>query len=486
MAFESEQSDRLITIPVCPDIYASVRSKPERGYSKVALTTPYRSESGDGYYLKPEMIDRDLYHYPFLLEASGRPWYEANSFLYNLLATAHPSRRPTDEARRKAARLLDYKLFLESEETNWLDFSGKRLSSRPTYRYFAHLTQERGLSPAVVNQHTGDVYRFYRFVAKHWHDIDMDRVDSVERIKIYYSTATSSGSIDRLKRSQTQSTPSASPVPIGFVRDEGEDLRPLSVEQAQELVAIINSDAWQPIERLIMLTALLTGARKQTILTIRTGHILELHSRPTDVFGMHRLEVGPGSGIDTKNSKKMTLHLPPQLVEELYVYANCKQAEHRRDKLRRKFKEGYPELEPMSDEEMYLFISDQGNPYYMAKSDPRYPIVRSRQTGQVTDTLKRKLLKKVGSDFPASFSFHWLRATYAYLLFLKLQPLVNAKKLGIGEDISFIQKRMGHSDRKVTENYLKLFLNIDFKMDYQEIFEDHLLSSIAMKDVQGA
>lgn len=48
---------------------------------------------------------------------------------------------------------------------------------------------------------------------------------------------------------------------------------------------------------------------------------------------------------------------------------------------------------------MYLFLSDQGNCYYMASNDPRYAIVRSPQTGQVTETIKRKLQSTASANF---------------------------------------------------------------------------------------
>lgn len=45
----------------------------------------------------------------------------------------------------------------------------------------------------------------------------------------------------------------------------------------------------------------------------------------------------------------------------------------------------------MTGDEMYVFLSDQGNSYYMAKDDPRYTLVKSPQSGQVADTIRRKI-----------------------------------------------------------------------------------------------
>ena len=125
---------------------------------------------------------------------------------------------------------------------------------------------------------------------------------------------------------------------------------------------------------------------------------------------------------------------------------------------------------------MYLFLSDQGNCYYMASNDPRYTIVRSPQTGQVTETIKRKLQSTASSRFPKDFSYHWLRATFAYQLYQRLQPLVQEGVLRPGEDIDFIQKRMHHESRETTENYLKLFRMTHEKVIAQEVWEERLFN----------
>lgn len=147
----------------------------------------------------------------------------------------------------------------------------------------------------------------------------------------------------------------------------------------------------------------------------------------------------------------------------------------RREKFLAKLEESHPGMS-MAEDDMYLFLSDQGNCYYMAKNDPRYTIVKSPQTGQVTETIKRKLTIKASSSFPKNFSYHWLRATFAYQLYQRLQALVRDGMLKPGEDIDFIQKRMHHESRETTENYLKLFNMTHEKIVAQEIWEGKLFN----------
>ena len=420
--------------------------------------------------------DRDLFNFPFLFHANGDPWHEANDYLLSLMRDKAPAYRRTDDVRRRASKLLDYLLFCEDNNLNWLDFSGARPSLRPTYKYFYHLINEGGRSNAVINQYTAVVYHFYKYASEHWHDLDMNRVDTIKQVRFIVQSPKGAKVIDAEKRSQTRRTPGISAVPIGFVREDGEDLRPLSnLELGAFMNTVKNEKEWSTVERLILLTALMTGARKQTVLTIRLRHLKTFQENRLLPEGAYKLHAGPGTGIDTKYDKPQVLYFPKQLAEELITLAGSSMMKKRREKFRAQLETN--NLGRLMDEDdMYLFLSDQGNCYYMAASDSRYSIVKSPQTGQVTETIKRKLLKKAFSPFPKDFSFHWLRATFAYQLYQRLQPLVKEGALSPGEDIDFIQKRMHHESRATTENYLKLFKMTHEKVIAQEAWESKLFN----------
>lgn len=164
--------------------------------------------------------------------------------------------------------------------------------------------------------------------------------------------------------------------------------------------------------------------------------------------------------------------------------ANSPVAAKRRSKLRSHFEKEYPELPAMDEDDMYVFLSDQGGCYYMAKDDPRYPMVKSRPTGQVTDTITRKLLVKASDRFPKSFSYHWLRATYAFQLYQHLLPLLASGQIRPGEEISFIQHRLHHKNREMTEHYLKLFKMHSEKFAAQELYEEVLFRFGSYEDLK--
>jgi integrase len=430
------------------------------------------------------LTDRSVFNLPFLFHRNGEPWIEANSFLLDLVKNKHAHNRPTDDAQRKASRLLDYLIFTENNEIDWLDFSARRITQRPTYRYHLHLMEMTKRGPQVANQYTGVVYQFYKFIARYWHSIDIERVDSVRQIRIFVENIYGqSRQITVEKRSQTQSYNKSKTIPMGFVDDEGECLRPLTNLELASLVEVINSDGWSAQERLIILFALMTGARKQTVLTLRIKHIEALMEGPLQPEGTYILKAGPGTGIDTKNSKAQTLYIPKDLAEDLLTYVRSPLAKSRRNRFSQGYAASYANLEPIAQGDEYVFLSEQNNCYYMAASDPRYRFVKTRPMGAVADTLKKKLMRSVSAEFPTDFSYHWLRATFAYQLYQRLVPRLKDRRLLPGEEISIIQARLHHERRETTENYLKLFKMIPEKLKAQEDYEDALFKMSSYRDL---
>lgn len=482
--FNPRHRGRLVIIDVVRDAFAEIQiAEATIG----AVTVPLEGVEPSlllhlkAEHLVPE-VARHLYNYPFLFHLDGSPWIEANSYLLNFTVKHSSIRRPTDNVRRRAAKLLDYLLFCEERGIDWLDFSGERPSSRPTYRYFHFLKMRDGVSAAVVNQYTGVVYDFYLFVSKNWHDLDMGRVDKVRAIHILVDEGRGSSIITRNKRSQTQVVAPATPVAIGYVRDEGEDLRPLTNRELGKLLRSIQSNGWSVLERLIMLVSLMTGARKQTVLTLRIKHLAAFNG-PPDSNGTYSVFAGPGTGIDTKNDTPQRLYIPWQLAQDLLVYSASPVAKARREKFRKRWGHDHSGVPQPSEDEMYVFLSDQGGCYYMASDDVRYSFVKSPPKGQVTDNLKKKI---VSAGFPKDFSFHWLRATFAFQVYQRLQPVIASGKMKVGEEISFIQSRMHHRSRETTEGYLKLFLMHSDKLLAQEAFEEYLLGFAKYSDLRVA
>lgn len=486
-AFENpDHEGRLVTIPQVLDAFADLHFTQEP-LGSVPTTIQTAAGEQNGFQVNESLGDavaRSVFNLPFLFHRSGEPWTEANSYLMSLVKNKHAQTRPTDEARRQASRLLDYLIFCEKNNIDWLDFSGRRLPQRPTYKYHRYLMDMPERGAQVANQYTGTVYRFYKFVAQNWHEIDISRVDSVKQISFFVNNEYGlAKKVTVEKRSQTQAYSRNKIIPMGYVDDEGECLRPLSNAQLAEVVTAVNADEWSALDRLIVLFAVMTGARKQTILTLRVKHVQRLMDGKLQPDGTYVLRAGPGTGIDTKNNKPQTLYVPKQLAIDLLTYISSPHAKKRRQGFQASYAAKYSELERIADEDMYVFISEQCNCYYMASSDPRYRFVKSRPAGAVTNNLKEKLRKSVSADFPRYFTFHWLRATYAFQLYQLLLPRLKDGTLQPGDEISIIQSRLHHERRETTENYLKLFSMIPEKLLAQESYESVLFMFSSYSDL---
>jgi len=454
-----------------------------------------KSEDGEEYFIAREysltIPDDSVYHIPFMFNADGSPWYEGNLFFYRQSIDKATGYETTEELRARASMLLDYKLFCEDSSLDFLDFSSSRPGKRPTYNFFSHLKHNEKVSDKNVNKRTLVCYDFYKFLAKlPGFTIDINRVEKTTKAWLLFENGASK---EVELRSQTvRVSHIAKEVPLGYVRDEGEDLRPLTNDQRDELIEVLNSK-FTVDERLIHLSALNTGARKQSILTMRRKHIRHLTSfvladdgisqKPEAEIardGTLMLKANRHNGIDTKFGKSQTLYFPKKLIEQIKLYDDSNEAEKRR----KLFRDLHGDI--LSDDDMYLFLSTRGNCHYMAKDDPRFRKVKSRPKGEHTDYLKNKLFKYVSDEFPRDFTFHWQRATFAFMLYQLLAPLVNYDskvelkpgQMRPGDEIRFIQQRLHHANRETTEHYLKLFTNFDQIVAAQEAYEDRLFEGM--------
>ncbi|WP_348708604.1 site-specific integrase [uncultured Pseudoalteromonas sp.] len=442
------------------------------------------------YYIKPEdrviVPDDSVYNFPFLFDKDGTPWNEANQYLFSLATNTSELGTGTVGLRRNASRLLDYKIFCESEGLDYLDFSGRRPANRPTYKYYHFLWKNGQIGAENINQRTGVVYSFYKWLSKQLgYDIDMERVDTVKSFKLLISTGTGSYMKELEKRSQTLSTSSdPKPVAMGYVRDEGEDLRPLTKAQSSLLIdtirptlsedGVVTDSPFDVDEQLMCLFALTTGARKQSILTLRAKHLKQFTEKDLRNDGTYELRAGPGTGIDTKFNTRQRLYIPKNLLDELRIYFGSPLAAKRRKKFEMDYMNKYPDLLPISEDDMYVFLSEQGHCFYMAKDDPRYVRAKSPPIGQRTTSLKNKLLKFLPDSFPRDFTFHWLRATFALEYYNWLVPLVTKGKMTPSEQFDLVRRRLHHKNRETTENYLKLFADISDAKSAQELYESRL------------
>ncbi len=189
--------------------------------------------------------------------------------------------------------------------------------------------------------------------------------------------------------------------------DDGGKLRPLPVAEQKALIAALKELG--NIEYSLMhYTALLTGARVMTVLTLRVRDVLrppsKIHQWP------HKIRCGPGTGIDTKGDvSNVYLSVPRMLYDLLQAYAVSERAVHRRARTDRG-----------EDPYNYLFLTQRGQPYYESKEDrnavrdANTPLRRSALSGRpLRKFIEQSVIPLVQKKHPNfKYRFHDQRATF--------------------------------------------------------------------------
>lgn len=386
--------------------------------------------------------------FPVVLCSDGAPWAEANLWLIDMLQTrTYPNMLSFAS---NAEDLAAYRRFIEDSGIDWLDFSVFKLR-RPTYRYNANLitaVRSREISGKTAKRRMATVIRFYRWLMEDgvfqpenppWRDSDRYIQWKDDRgFSRVIATKTTDVSI---KTSETKD------VSDEYIEDGGR-MRP--IPQCEQEVLLDALDSIDNTEMtLIHCFALLTGARIQTVLTIRVGNIRRLSRKVSglDVW----LRAGPGTGIDTKGDKIGTLRIPSWFFQQLRIYERSPRAAARRTK-----------ANGGDHDDQFLFLSHRGMPLYEARSE-RYatgPGGRKRRhakTGQgVRQFIRERLLpemrKRLANEH-YEFSFHDLRATFGMNVVDELTKSENPQSYG--EALDHLSGLMWHSSMAVTERYLK-------------------------------
>ncbi|SKA45197.1 hypothetical protein [Enterovibrio nigricans] len=377
---ELSKKERIILIRHVENTYAEISSTP---VSNQSVSRSCRGKQT--YFLTPHLaLDarHDIYLFPFLLNLDGSPWVDANLFLFSAALENRKGYTVSDALRQKASMLLDYKIFCEHKNIDLMRFAGRK-PKRPTYIYFFDLLQQvdsGDIKRGNLNKRTKVIYDFYKYLSAEPNSlIDLERVDAVESVRLF--TKNSHGrsyGFNIEKRGQSLAiSRQPNPVRIGFVREYGEELRPLRDAELEDLLKVLQTKAFSVDERLMHYIAMHTGARKQTILTMRMKHLDAFSPDRLLPDGTYRLNAGPGTGIDTKFNKPQALYFPRMLAEQICVYAKCQKAKDRRSKFI------YKHGGELSEEDIYIFLSPEGEPHYMAKTDPRYKMKKVGHKGAI-------------------------------------------------------------------------------------------------------
>ena len=431
--------------------------------------------SGTHYYTRPVLapgkssVQYNLY--PIVLDCNSIPWDIANIYILSRLqATVYPEMTTFAGI---AEDLGAYKEFLdEKEDIDYTTFPQNKMK-RPTYRYNGYLKQKLfagELEPSTVKRRMSSVVAFYRWMIQE-RILNPDNDPWQER-EYFASFKTTEG----FKMSKTvKSTDLAIKAPVkdipyeGTILDGGR-LRPLSQAEQLWILEALNHLGNTEMT-LIHLVALLTGARIQTVLTIRLSHVSRTHQASTTKV---TIRCGPGNGIDTKGDVVGLLQVPRQLYELLQNYAKS----HRAHKRQAKAPGG-------NDLSQYLFLTQQGTPYYQAKIErmqfnPELRVRHQKKGQTVRQFITDRIIPYVREHHDPGFHyrFHDLRASFGMNETDRQLALVEQGKIKLVDARRHIQKLLWHTSLATTDIYLDYRRQMEMVWAAVDGYENHIAALI--------
>ncbi|MGJ0495083.1 tyrosine-type recombinase/integrase [Aliarcobacter cryaerophilus] len=405
--------------------------------------------------------------FPILLNPDKSLWELANRYLLNKLKSYElPNPRTLDTI---ACDLKDFMNFCNEEEIDYLHIPRKL--SNPIIKYKKNLLfklHNNELSTNTIKRKLSSITCFYDWLIKHENIKFNFPLWTDSESYISYSNDYGNKNYKKIKTkdiNKISSTKNLSTYDNSII-DYGR-LHPLTKKEQIILIRILkecNNDEML----LSFIIALSTGARMQTVFTLRLKHF---EREVTNSETIVKIEIGYGTHCDSKFSKRNILFFPVWLYKKIQIYIKSEKAIRRRNKSKHIF-DNYSL--------QYLFLTSRGSPYYCAKDDKYKIIYPSPPSGEnirmfINNTLKPKYAEK---NLQFNFSFHDLRATYGINLVDSYTPLLKEKKISLTQILNIVRERMGHSSLRTTELYLNYKVkgkNIDEAQNNYEQFLRRLL-----------
>lgn len=407
--------------------------------------------------------DGVIRNFPIIIRGNDTPWDLGNLYLMGKFTEMAKLSPPIIETLRSIAKqLVMYLRWIEHQRADGQDihelYFPHEEEKRVTWAYYRYLkrllrqTDTQPISLSVAKARMQAVIGFYRGLLA-WNLVS----DSAIKNCAYNSNLigipmVSSVGLRFMKTVETTNfkIPKPQRKQLGVITDGG-SLKPLT-EDEQKLVLEELRAYGNRAFQLMCLLSLYTGARIQTVGTLRVKDIYDLLNKPQK-NGEILLRVGEGTGIDTKNQKRYRLHIPIELVRMLRDYIESDECKERR------VLSFYGE-----SGKNYVFLASNGSPFYTSTSEiidrqegqysnrisPRDRVTFTIQTGNSVRNCLSRLIRDIREKYPDfnTFTFHDLRATYG-MNFVRDSDASGAKDIR-----DELKQRMGHSSFHTTQEYL--------------------------------
>jgi hypothetical protein len=423
-----------------------------------------------------------------VLCGDGSPWVDACLYLLEKI-TDNYSERHVLLSSNTASDLAKYRAFIEEYDINYLDFPKQKMK-RPTYRYRAHLKsmiRSGEIAISTAQRFMQSIISFYRWLKAERRFNPSYAMWNESDVYINYEDSVGFSKSKIVKTTDIKIKGKAGSATLDtFIMDSGR-LKPMSVNE--QIVLVESLIALDNVEMTLnILIALFSGARIQTVLTLKVRHFnVDLPAGLEEV----RLNCGPGTFIDTKHDKKMCIAFPRWLHDIISNYVFSENAVKKRLKWKDKKKN---QTSAVSNDDAYVFLSNRGTPFYEDSIDRNkfnlHQKGTSRPSGGVVrtfmaDRLLPLMRETLGANF--SFKYHDLRATFGMNL---TDALINRMELGqlnLTQVRNEVRDRMGHTSYTTTDNYLGYREKSRVVKLTQTAYEQHLksLSATIMRSVNG-
>jgi hypothetical protein len=404
--------------------------------------------------------------FPVVTDASGAIWEPALLYLAHRVFDLANCTMATNH--NVADDLVHFKRFLDEKNLQFDNFDSPASYELPTYRYRNYLQKqfEQGLLPASsAKRRMHSAIGFYRYLMQKEIISPRNSPWQSKTVKLHLKNSKGFARTQTVETSDLRIKARVQAAPYTDTIDDGGKLRPLPWDH--QLLLFKNLMEWSnPEMALIHLIAIFTGARIQTILTLKKSDFPATLASSNTEF---RLKVGPGTGVDTKGNKGLLLYFPAWLCERICTYAVSPRAANRRIRATEK------------EDENCLFLSKFGRPYYDARQKTQKFIpektTRYNSNGQEVRKFKAGLIKKIReTDGAASFyyRFHDLRATFGMNLTDAQLQLVREGKITLAQAREYVRFRMGHSSYETTDKYLNYRANLEFIHSVRDSYGSYL------------
>lgn len=415
--------------------------------------------------------------FPLVVDGSGAPWGPACLWL---VEKAQSKPLSISSLRPIAQDLAAYKAFLDELALEWDDFSAVEKYARPTYLYRNHLhdlLNAGELKRSTAARRMSSVISFYRFLMRTKRMNFEPANDPWVESELGIEYRDDKGFKQVALVTTTDISIKASPREDAWdesIQDGGK-LRPLPVEEQKALVRALK-ELGNVEYALMHYTALLTGARAMTVLTLRVRDVLHAPDQITQ--WPHKVRCGPGTGIDTKGDVSgVYLSMPLELYAQLHAYAVSARAQGRRAKTARG-----------EDPSNYLFLTTRGQPFYESKedrnalNDSAQPLQRSILGGRpLRKFIEKRIIPLVRQSHPKfKYRFHDLRATFG-MNWVDFQ-MQQAGTEDFGKRYLWardqLRKLMWHKSPMTTDKYLEYREHMHHLQLAQEGWSKHLVELI--------